>query len=373
MRYALTLLLLFMMSLPSAAQPPPSPDGVVMPLDTFLRLRAAPSIESAVLDQLYSGAALRIISRTTDNSWLEVETERYSTGWVYAEYVEVRIVLEDIPVRVGVGTALDYGAVVIGDVEHARTIFQRGQQLGNRADVFAKVGDSITVSGHMLHPISRRLYNLDQFAYLQPVIDYFSATPARDRDSFGNTSLAAGVGWSAAAVLDTQYANAELCAPGESPLLCEYRLVKPGIALIMFGTNDVGYVEASVYRHNMERIAAISIDSGVLPVLSTIPARVGYEERVDQFNQIVRETALAYRIPLWDYARAMATAGAVGIDEDGVHPSIPPRGYEGAADFRPHNLYYGYVLRNLTALHVLDALWREVIEPQGGATIQHVG
>src|SRR5512138_1666857 len=116
MRYALTLLLLFMMSLPSAAQPSASPDGVVMPLDTFLRLRAAPSIESAVLDQLYSGAALRIISRTADNAWLEVETERYSTGWVYAEYVEVRIVLEDISVRAGAGTALDYGSVVIGDV-----------------------------------------------------------------------------------------------------------------------------------------------------------------------------------------------------------------------------------------------------------------
>ncbi len=372
MRYALSLLLLVMMSLPATAQSP-APDGVVVPLDTFLRLRAAPSVESAVLDQLGSGAALRIISRTADNAWLEVETERYSIGWVYAEYVEVRITLEDIPVRAGAGTALDYGAVVMGDVEHARTIFKRGQQLGRRADVFAKVGDSITVSGHVLHPISRRLYNLDQFAYLQPVIDYFSATPARDRDSFGNTSLAAGVGWSAAAVLDTQYANADLCTPGESPLLCEYRLVRPGIALIMFGTNDVGYVEASVYRHNMERIAAISIDSGVLPVLSTIPARVGYEARVDEFNQIIRETALAYRVPLWDYARAMAAVGAVGIDEDGVHPSIPPRGYEGAADFRPHNLYYGYVLRNLTALHVLDALWREVIAPEQGTTIRHAG
>ncbi len=358
---------LLLTGLPARGQPHPFPDGVVMPLDMFLRLRATPSTESAILDQLASGTTLRIIGRTADNTWLEVETERYSTGWVYADYVQVFVDLEGVMVRTDAGAALDYGSVVIGDVEAARAVFLRGQQMGSRADVFSKVGDSITVSGHMLHPISRGLYQLGDFIYLQPVIDYFSAATARSSDSFGNTSLAAGVGWSAAAVLDSAYADSELCLPDEPPLSCEYRLVRPALALIMFGTNDVGYRPPAAYRADLERIVQISINAGVLPVLSTLPLRVGYEAQVEQFNQIVRETALAHQMPLWDYARAMATAGRLGLDDDGVHPSIPARGYEGAADFRTWNLHSGYVLRNLTALHVLDVIWREVIIPSGEA------
>jgi hypothetical protein len=42
---------------------------------------------------------------------------------------------------------------------------------------------------------------------------------------------------------------------------------------------------------------------------------------------------------------------------DGVHPSWAPN----AADFTPENLQYGSTVRNLTALMVLDALWRQVM------------
>jgi hypothetical protein len=45
-----------------------------------------------------------------------------------------------------------------------------------------------------------------------------------------------------------------------------------------------------------------------------------------------------------------------GLAPDGTHPSIPPKGYKGSADFRASNLYYGYVIRNLTALQMLDAV-----------------
>jgi hypothetical protein len=32
-------------------------------------------------------------------------------------------------------------------------------------------------------------------------------------------------------------------------------------------------------------------------------------------------------------------------------------GVRGSADFRTYNLGYGYVIRNLTALQMLDAVW----------------
>ncbi|MFN8563236.1 MAG: hypothetical protein U0703_16850 [Anaerolineae bacterium] len=79
---------------------------------------------------------------------------------------------------------------------------------------------------------------------------------------------------------------------------------------------------------------------------------------MDEFNQIVTEIAAEYAIPMVDYGGAMLALGDGGLDLDGVHPSVPPKGYEGAADFSADNLYYGYVVRNLTALQILDAVWR---------------
>ncbi|MBC8170989.1 MAG: hypothetical protein H7X77_04940, partial [Anaerolineae bacterium] len=100
---------------------------------------------------------------------------------------------------------------------------------------------------------------------------------------------------------------------------------------------------------------------GIIPVLSTIPVRVGYEEKVNQFNGIIRATAAANGIPLWDYAGAMAGLPNSGLSGDGLHPSTSSAGYQGAADFNGENLQYGYVIRNLTMLQVLDALWRQVL------------
>jgi hypothetical protein len=129
----------------------------------------------------------------------------------------------------------------------------------------------------------------------------------------------------------------------------------------MFGTNDVGYVPLSTFRHNMERIVTISTEMGVVPILSTIPPRIGYDEQVSSFNQLIRQLSQEYQIPLWDYGLAMQVYMPGSLTFDGVHPSLPPRGADDAANFQPENLPYGYVLRNLSALHVLDALWHEII------------
>ena len=129
--------------------------------------------------------------------------------------------------------------------ERVRVIYTVGQALGNRANVFSKVGDSISVSRSFLGPVGEGRYQLGDHGYLQPVIDHFSAAPARQGNSFENRSLAAGEGWAAWAALDPQFADAALCAPGETPLACEYRLTRPAFALIMFGTNDAGYRSAA--------------------------------------------------------------------------------------------------------------------------------
>lgn len=334
-------------------------DGRVTSGGTPLRLRAGPGLDYAVLELLPDNTTLIITGRNRDASWLEVRTlDELLSGWVYAEYVRVLIDLDKLPVSAG---PLSFKNLISGITKHAHDIYRNGQALGNRPNVFAKVGDSITVSNHMLHPIGEGHYELDEFDYLQPVVDYFSTETVRQGNAFTNASVAAGVGWNAAAVLLPPFADPHQCLPDEAPLVCEYRLIRPAFALIMFGTNDVGYVPAVDYQRNLERIVQISTEMGVVPVLSTIPPRVGYEEGVMRFNQIVREVARTNEIPLWDYYYAMAAYPQTSLTFDGVHPSLPARGHEDVAIFRPQNLPYGYVLRNLSALHVLDALWKEIV------------
>jgi hypothetical protein len=146
------------------------------------------------------------------------------------------------------------------------------------------------------------------------------------------------------------------------PLECEYRLAKPSVALIMFGTNDSGGMPIAEFQRNLQRIVQISIDMGVIPVLSTIPPKhynPATDGRVPEFNQVIIATARAYDVPLWNYGLVMSRLPGEGLDPDGVHPSIPPSG--NSAIFTADQLRYGYTMRNLTALQVLYTLWQQVL------------
>lgn len=247
--------------------------------------------------------------------------------------------------------------------EHLRAVYIYGQALGNRPDVFSKVGDSITVNRNFLHPIGDGTYNLAEYAHLQPMIDYFSITPARTANSFQNTSLAATVGWSAFAALTPTNTDVSVCAPGETPLACEYRIVRPSFALILFGTNDVGFRSVDEFGADLRAIIEASQGAGVIPIISTIPARPGYESAIGGFNQAIIDLAAEYQLPVWDYSTVMVNLPNFGLTYDNVHPSSPPGNYDNAANFSTEYLRYGYVMRNLTALQILDQVWRQVTAP----------
>ncbi len=128
----------------------------------------------------------------------------------------------------------------------------------------------------------------------------------------------------------------------------------------MFGTNDAAYRSPQQYRSDLFQIVEISKQMGVIPILSTIPPVPGYEMQVRELNGVVVEITTAENLPLWDYGEVMRELPNFGLGWDNLHPSVPPDGYEAAADFRPPNLQYGYVMRNLTALQMLDTVWREL-------------
>ncbi|MCB9135742.1 MAG: SGNH/GDSL hydrolase family protein [Anaerolineales bacterium] len=252
---------------------------------------------------------------------------------------------------------------ITGVGARVREIFEAGQQLGNRPNVFSKVGDSISYTAAYLAPFGKGNYNLGVYAYLQPVIDFFRAETARTSDSFQNESLAAFNGWRAATVLAPSKANQQVCELGENPLVCEYRVTRPAVALIMLGTNDVIPTPPKQFEQQMRRILDISIEMGVIPVLSTIPEykQVNMHQEVAEFNAIIATLAQEYQIPLWDYHLIISGLPNNGIGEDGVHPSVS---YSHPAEFTTDYLGLGMTVRNLSALQVLDALYWAIINPQ---------
>lgn len=247
-------------------------------------------------------------------------------------------------------------------VSQIKTIAMIGKARGNNLTVFAKVGDSITVGERFLYPFGDGKYQLGDHTYLQPVIDAFTQTSVREVNSFNNPTVAAKVGWSAYNVLSPRNADPYQCEAGESPLVCEYRTIQPSIAFIMFGTNDVGFRTEDEYRHDTGEIIKTSMEMGVIPVLYTIPPQPRVMDRVSAFNTIIRDLASANNLPLIELAPAMMDLPGNGLAYDNVHPSWPPGDEELAAYFTPENLSYGYTIRNLLTLQMLDRVWR-VIKP----------
>lgn len=317
-----------------------------------LNLRAEATTSSAVIAELASGTPLNIIGQNASGNWLNVETPS-GTGWVAERYVE-RTSNAAAPITTTGDTSSNESAaqppIATGDL---RAIYARGQRLGNVATNFAKVGDSITVSEYAFAPIAYAPIEYGPYGHLAGIVGHFM----QGDNSFMRNSQAARHGWTSADVLNPNQAGGG-CQAGETPLECEYRISRPSIALILFGSNDVAALPSDQYAANLNRIVEISIDRGVIPVLSTIPYRVGYADQIGQFNNIVRQVAAQHGVPVWDYGGAMWGLPDHGLSVDGLHPSNPPQ--IGLVVNFTDEIKYGYTLRNLTALQVLHSVWSQI-------------
>jgi len=261
---------------------------------------------------------------------------------------------------------------VLGPVvtAHLEKIARRGERLGNRPRVFAKVGDSISASPSFLQALACRRPQLGRWSELRETLEFFgSASVPRGYEeaqcsvsnSYSRLGAAAASGWLATdALLPSESVPA--CA-GIAAVGCELQLLHPSVALIMFGTNDLTEIGAVQFRLDLARIARLVSSAGTIPVLSTIPPRATprFSRRIGRFNEEIVVLAGNRKLPLWNYWRQMEgpAVTALGLGSDGVHPSAlcPPCT---AIDFRPAGLRQGYSLRNLGALRVLDRLHRRI-------------
>lgn len=355
---------------------------VILPLPARLctdcqrvRLRSAPGTAGTIMLVLRPEARFLISARSDDSLWVQITLDDGTVGWISADFVRQ----PDLkPFSTAVIDALPIGGVTVeaspsptsslnippflsGITSRSRLLFLEGKKLGNRANVFVRIGDSITVSPNFLYDIGIGKVDLGAYGGLGGVINFYSSFDARNGNSFVMTPIAAGAGWTLNQLLQPGYSYPEACGQ-DTPLVCEYKLSKPAVALIMIGTNDSGSGSAEQFGVQLRTVVQTSIDMGVIPVLSTIPPkRIDDDQsrRVDTFNRVIRQTALQFEIPLWDYYYSMSQLPNGGMATDGLHPSVPPDGR--VYRFSVENLQYGYTLRNLQALQVLDTLWRLVL------------
>jgi len=228
-------------------------------------------------------------------------------------------------------------------------IYQKGLALGNNPKAFSKVGDCNSLSVRFLTYFDgdpATYYNLESYKNLQPVIDQFNG-------SFKRVSQAVGDGYNTSAILSPFRADPYTCNGGESPLACELRLHNPSFVFIAIGTDD--YLTPAKFEANLRQVLDTAINFGVVPILATKADNVNQLN----YNPIIARVAQEYDIPLWNLWRALNPLPGGGLD-DNEHPS----GTFAAFDFSTDNLSkYGWPMRNLTAMEVLNAVWRGVTQP----------
>ncbi len=103
--------------------PTPLPDAVVRQDADGLRLRLSPGLTTDVRLNLEGGTVLDVIGRTTDNQWLEVMMNIGISGWVSAQFLDVFINLESLPVT---GVVVVTPAAEIATPTPAATIEESG-------------------------------------------------------------------------------------------------------------------------------------------------------------------------------------------------------------------------------------------------------
>lgn len=217
-----------------------------------------------------------------------------------------------------------------------------------RADVFAKVGDSITVNTGFLACFAKSDVMLGSHGDLGPTVDFFKKTSADGAaTSFDRTTLAAVVGWSAS----------KAAGGSPSPIEQEVAAIKPAYAVVMLGTNDTyeqGVAILDKYlRLGVDQLLAL----GVVPLVSTIPPRgdkADANRLVPEMNAVVRAVAEERGVPLMDYWQTLTGLADFGLAGDGVHPQSYVSGGAHPCWLTDAALSEGVNQRNLITLESLD-------------------
>ena len=217
-------------------------------------------------------------------------------------------------------------------------------------DVFMKIGASSTASQSTLHCFaSPTTTELGAHTELEATLDFFRAGDAAGSTPFDRDTEAAVSGM-----------NAGWAISGDpSPIDEEIAAIDPRLAIVHYGTNDMGlgstYDSAmpGFYR-NMTSLLDGLIDEGILPILTGISPRgdsSAANRWAETYNALIRGLAQARQIPFIDLHLATWDLDGHGLSGDGLHLES----YSGGpCILTDEGLEHGYNVRNLIVLDALD-------------------
>lgn len=226
-----------------------------------------------------------------------------------------------------------------------KAVYRRGLAAGNNPAAFMKIGDGEISTVWFLTQYDQDPgnYHLGSHNELLPVIEHFAG-------SFGRVGSAAGRGFDTTIILGPVPAGTKGCNPGESRLDCELRVTHPSFALISMGTNQVWQPE--VFEPGLRHIIERLLQANVVPILSTKADNLEGNHRIDM---IIAGLAYEYNLPLWNFWRVVQPLPAHGLQTDHEHLT-----YDYSDFSNPISFQYAWPWRNLTALQVLDSVYRGV-------------
>jgi hypothetical protein len=241
--------------------------------------------------------------------------------------------------------------VIPSVTETARTIYQRGIEMGNDPHAFSKIGDCQSITTYFLSYFDKPgFYNLGPYAALQDTIQWYTG-------SFSRESLAVKGGFNAAAILSPLRANPTQCKANENPVACELRLHHPSVAIISLEEWWAGHPEN--YEKYMRQIIEYTISQGVVPIIAT---KADNLEGNNLINQTIANLAREYDIPLWNFWAAvqdLPNHGLIATNSSGDVDMFHLTHSEGYYFYNdPAGTHSGWSMRNLTALQALDAVRR---------------
>jgi hypothetical protein len=214
-----------------------------------------------------------------------------------------------------------------------------------RDDVFAKVGDSHTVSSYFLHCFDGAAVDLDgRDAALVPTITRF-------RESWDRTSLAAEIGQSAGWAI----------AGSPSPLAQELAATTPSFAFVAYGTNDMqlGTTYASAlpgFWDSMNALLDQVVAAGAIPIVVGLPPRSDLADAarwVPTYDAVTRAIAEARQVPFISMFEATRLLPSLGLGGDGLHHNVYVSGGAQPCVLTAAGLMYGNNTRNLHHLEML--------------------
>lgn len=347
----------------------------------------APAFNAAVIAGIPADAPVTINGRADVGYWLDVSAAGHD-GWAYLHHLPADdFALDELPVTGQQITVLDTAPFPLDDADDdllaaldqlAETpilhnfdsprladIIAEGDERGNRRGLFIKIGDSNSTTGDYLRPMGMRHGGCQYgaFDYLRETVAFFSAeSPYPEfRNSFDSTNITAQNGLNTFGLFDPFWADGAACRGGESPLECEYRLLRPSVALTMIGLMDLEQIPVETYRRNLDRAVAWLVDHGVIPVLMTFPVLPDYPEagarslwpKSIALNAAILDIAEEHQVPLINLWAAFQPLPDYGIGPDRTHI----RHQVGAfCDFTGAEARVGGTLRNLLILQALDRL-----------------